>query len=184
MRQCMAMIWRSLGLVQPVVGVMVTRGCWLWIFLLFVLSGLAVGFASGQGTEPLRWIVWQSLVDSAVDLALVGGYFGVLLRWRGRVGVAWPFLALVVAVLAVLGFVLAAFWQVAHWLMMPTDAISGWYAAGILLLFFWNLMAVGQLARRALDLSALVGLLVALGYFVLSGVLIAALNTWLWPGQA
>ncbi len=183
MRHCLAPIGRSLGLGQSLNGLEIGRGCTVAVLCLFVLSGLAVGFATGQGTESARDIVMQSLVDTVADLLLIGGYFGGFLRWR-QSAVARPFLVLVVAVLALLGFVLAGFWQLGDWLHMPKDAVSGGYAAAILLLFMWNLMAVGQLTRQALNLSALVGLMVALGYFVVSGVLIAGLNLWLWPGQA
>ncbi|WP_407276104.1 hypothetical protein [Halothiobacillus sp. DCM-1] len=178
------MIVRSLGLAQRLDGMTATRGCWLISGSLFLLSSLAVGFATAQGADPVRLIVTQSLVDGVADLGLLGLYFGGLLRWRGLPGVSSVFLMLTVAVLGVLGFVLAAFWWLADVLHLPTDAVTGGYAAAILLLFMWNVMAVGQLARQALNLSALMGLLVSLGYFILSGVLIAALNLWLWPGQA
>lgn len=183
MRACLAPIGRSLGLMQSLDGVVIGWGCTVAVLCLFLLSGLAVGFATGPGTESVRDIVMQSLVDTAVDLLLIGVYFGIFLRWR-RSAVARPFGVLVVAVLALLAFVLAGVWQLGDWLHMPRDAVSGGFAAAILLLFMWNLMAVGQLTRQALNMSALMGLIVALGYFVVSGVLIAGLNLWLWPGQA
>lgn len=184
MRSCGIAMIRSLGLVQSLEGAPATRGCWGVALALFFLSGVAVGFSTDWGTESARMVVGQSLIDTGVDLLLIGGYFGLILRWRARLGAASPFFLLTIAVLALLGWVLAALWSAGHLLGVSPDAVSGWYAAAILLLFLWNLMAVGQLARHALNLSALLGLLVALGYFVLSGVLISALNTWLWPGQS
>ncbi|MFP4462799.1 MAG: hypothetical protein ACOCY4_01620 [Guyparkeria sp.] len=74
--------------------------------------------------------------------------------------------------------------------MQPTGAEAadidtqlGIWSVLMIALFAWNLVVLGQIYRRTLDFGAAIGVLTALGYFILSSLVYMTLAVQLLPGE-
>ncbi|MCL7744723.1 hypothetical protein LV476_07165 [Guyparkeria hydrothermalis] len=63
------------------------------------------------------------------------------------------------------------------------DGAIGWWSLAMIALFAWNLVVLGQIYRRTLDFGAALGVLAALGYFILSSLIYTGLAVQLLPGE-
>jgi hypothetical protein len=138
--------------------------------LFFFLSGLVMSFVVAEPSLLTQQIVWHSLRDNAVDLAMLAAYFLLLLKLAHRMPRAPQMLTALFGALGLLGLALALLWY-----FVPVNtAEPGPMTLGaglILALFGWNLLVLGQIVRRTFDWGVWAGMAVALGYFVSSAVL-------------
>jgi drug/metabolite transporter superfamily protein YnfA len=138
----------------------------LWILAAsYILSGGLMfmdkdGFATG-------------MMQAALDAVLLAGFVWVALRVRehperfNQTYAAMMGINLVITLLS---------WPVVS--AAPIEVVANELhpaQIGLLALLVWNLIAQGQVLRRALDTSAGVGLLLVFIYFMLSSLTIAAL---------
>ncbi len=138
--------------------------------LFFFLSGLVMSFVVADSTALTGQIVWHSLRDNAVDLAILTAYFWLFLKLTHRMPRAPQMLTALYGALGLLGLVLALLWYFAPVnTAEPTPMTLG--AGLILALFGWNLLVLGQIVRRTFGWGVWAGTGVALGYFVCSAVL-------------
>ncbi len=63
------------------------------------------------------------------------------------------------------------------------DSQLGLWSVMMIALFAWNLVVLGQIYRRTLDFGAAIGVLTALGYFILSSLIYMTLAVQLLPGE-
>lgn len=137
-----------------------------WAFIWFLLTGSMMVFADRATGESLQAALGQGFFDNVLNAILVAGYAWGWLVMRKHPERLAQLLTALYAALGLLSLVLAALW----WLMPITPgkaATNGWW---IIALFVWDVLVVGQIFRRALDLSAALGALISLGYFILAGV--------------
>lgn len=137
-----------------------------WALLWFVLSGVAVVFVTREAGDSIRIELGHGLFDNTLDAAIVAGYAWGWLAIRRHPERVAQLLTALFGALGVLNLVLAALW----WLV-PIEpgkvSVHGWW---IVALFVWDVLVVGQIFRRALDLGSAFGALISLGYFILAGV--------------
>lgn len=145
-----------------------------------VLLDLAVTSDGGLGDG-----LGAGLMLLAADaLVLVGYSAGLALLRNHRARIPQMLTALFGAT-AMLGLVA---WPLVA--MQPTGAESadidtqlGLWSMLMIALFAWNLVVLGQIYRRTLDFGAAIGVLTALGYFILSSLVYMGLAVQLLPGE-
>lgn len=143
--------------------------------LFFFLSGLVMSFVVADPTVLSGQVVWHSLRDNAVDLAILTAYFLLLLKLAHRMPRAPQMLTALYGALGLLGLVLAVLWYFAPLnTSEPGPMTLG--AALILALFGWNLLVLGQIVRRTFGWGVWAGTGAALGYFVCSALLMLWLD--------
>ncbi len=151
----------------------------------FIVVGVLVAQAADQGgpaadmAEPHSIGAPGNLILTLLDAAILAGYSWLWVSGRNKAARLPQALTALFGVRAALGLVT---WPVVA--MMPSTI---GLAAGdtgptmwdwlFLVLFFWNLFAMGQIYRHTLDVGPGAGVLVSLGYFVVS----TALTFWLAP---
>ncbi|MFO7808831.1 hypothetical protein [Guyparkeria sp.] len=145
-----------------------------------VLLDLAVTSEGGLGHGMGAGL----LLLAADALVLVGYSAGLALLRNHRARVPQMLTALFGAT-AMLGLVA---WPLV--VMQPTGAESadidtqlGLWSMLMIALFAWNLVVLGQIYRRTLDFGAAIGVLTALGYFILSSLVYMGLAVQLLPGE-
>ncbi|HUX82284.1 MAG TPA: hypothetical protein VMV35_05550 [Halothiobacillus sp.] len=146
----------------------------------FLLVGLLLGLSSDMARTDWPGAVGQSLLDSGLDLLVLAGYSVAWARVR-RFSLRTP--QMLTALFGALGMLGVLFVPLMAW--MPSDmsnpaAFGGWGWL-VMALFLWNLVVAGQIYRRTLSLSAGVGVLMALGYFVASAAVSLGLS-YAFPG--
>lgn len=146
----------------------------------FLGVGLLLGLSSDTAQTDLSGALGDSLLDSALDLVVLAAYSFLWARLR-RHPLRLP--QMLTALFGALGMLGLPFIPLMMW--MPTDMADpasfgawGWLIMG---LFLWNLVVVGQIYRHTLGLSAGVGVLLALGYFVVSAAVSFGLS-YAFPG--
>lgn len=141
----------------------------------FLLVGLLLGASSVTARTDLPEALGQGLLDSGLDLLVLAGYSFVWTTLR-----RYPFRLpqMLTALFGALGLLGLLFIPLMVW--MPADmgdpASFGGWSWLIMGLFLWNLVVVGQIYRHTLALSAGVGVLLALGYFVVSAAVSLGLS--------
>ena len=151
----------------------------------FVVIGVLVAqaadgtVAAGQNAAEAGPGLGGNLLLTLVDAAVLAGYTALWARLRdkrARIPQALTALFGVSAMLSLLTWPLVALGSGA-----PVDATGAsptWWDWAMVGLFAWNLFALGQIYRHTLTLGPGAGVLVALGYFLLS----TAVVFWLAPG--
>ncbi len=137
-----------------------------WSLLWFLVCGLAMIVINREATESVSVELWRGLFDNVLDAGVVAAYAWGWLTIRKRPARLPQLLTALFGALGVLNLVLAALW----WRLpihLGEVSVYGWW---IIVLFAWDVLVVGQIFRRALELGAVLGVLISLGYFVLSGV--------------
>lgn len=145
----------------------------LWALLWFLICGLVVAIASREPAESISTDLWHGVFDNVLDAAIVAGYAWGWLTIRKFPARLPQLLTALFGALGILSLVLAALW----WLMPihPAEAPThGWW---VVALFVWDVLVVGQIFRQALGLGAVLGVLISLGYFVLSAIGVVWLHT-------
>ena len=137
-----------------------------WALIWFMLTGLAMIPVESTPDRSIQVALGHSLLDNAANALIVLAYAWGWLAIRRRPERLPQLLTALFGALGVLSLVLAAFW----W-MMPiepaTVAAQGWW---VIVLFIWDVLVVGQIFRRALNLGAALGALISLGYFILASI--------------
>lgn len=148
-------------------------------FAVGVLLDIAVT-GEGQGGG-----LGGGLLLLAADAAVLAGYSAGLAMLRGHRARIPQMLTALFGATAMLGLVA---WPLVG--MQPTGAEAadidrqlGLWSALMIALFAWNLVVLGHIYRRTLELGAAIGVLAALGYFILSSVVYTALAVQLLPGE-
>jgi len=118
-----------------------------------------------------------------VDALVMAGYSAGLATLRGHRPRIAQMLTAVFGATALLGLVA---WPLVA--MQPPmgevgDGSIGWWALMMIALFAWNLVVLGQIYRRTLDFGAALGVLAALGYFILSSLVYSTLAVQLLSGD-
>ncbi|OYV29251.1 MAG: hypothetical protein B7Z82_00830 [Halothiobacillus sp. 20-54-6] len=147
-----------------------------WAALWFVLCGLILGFVNQD--ELADWVntAGQGVLDNVLDMALIGAYSGSWVFFRQRSARLAQLLTALLGALGMLGLVLALMWLVVP---MPTTlpdtmGVSEWLMMG---LFIWNLVVVGQIYRRTLEVGVGLGIFIALGYYIISALVVLLANS-------
>ena len=147
---------------------------------LYVVVGVLLDVAvTGEGGGG----VGGGLLLLAADALVLAGYsagLAVLRSHRPRIP---QMLTALFGATAVLGLVA---WPLV--VMQPSmsgvgDGPIGWWSLAMIALFAWNLVVLGQIYRRTLDVGAALGVLAALGYFILSSLVYTGLAVQLLPGE-
>ncbi|WP_298218536.1 hypothetical protein [Halothiobacillus sp.] len=144
-----------------------------WALLWFLICGLVVVIVNREAAEPVSTELWHGVFDNMLDAAIVAGYAWGWLSFRKRPARLPQLLTALLGALGVLSLVLAALW----WFMPihpGEEPVRGWW---IIALFAWDVLVVGQIFRRALELGAVPGALISLGYFILSGTGVVWVHT-------
>lgn len=134
--------------------------------LWFLLCGMAVVFVSRDQTESMAADLLHGLFDNVLDAVIIVAYAWGWVTIRKFPARLPQLLTALFGALGVLSLVLAGLW----WLQPihpGAPSVRDWW---IVLLFVWDVLVVGQLFRLALNLGAVLGALISLGYFILSGV--------------
>ncbi|WP_322629487.1 hypothetical protein [Halothiobacillus sp.] len=133
----------------------------------FLLVGVLLGLSSDMARTDWPGAMGQSLLDSGLDLLVLAGYSVAWTRLRRFSSREPQMLTALFGAMGMLGVLFIPLMA-----LMPPDMTNpadfggwGWL---VMTLFLWNLVVVGQIYRRTLALSAGVGVLLALGYFVAS----------------
>ncbi|MFO7582564.1 hypothetical protein [Guyparkeria sp.] len=176
------------------------------IRLFFQLIFLRVGPEDmPAGTQPIYialgfYLLVGILLDQVVaseagfgaGLLLLGADAAVLALYSAGLAMVWghrpripQMLTALYGATAMLGLVA---WPLVA--MQPTggeavdvDGAVGLWSMLMIALFAWNLVVLGQIYRRTLGLNAAIGMLIALGYFILSSLVYMALATQMLPGD-
>ncbi|MHB8921177.1 MAG: hypothetical protein ACYC3N_09140 [Halothiobacillus sp.] len=147
-----------------------------WAALWFVLCGLILGFVNQD--ESANWVntVGQGVLDNGLDMALIGAYSGSWVFFRQRAARLAQLLTALLGALGMLGLVLALMWLVVPMSPVLSDTMgaSEWLIMG---LFIWNLVVVGQIYRRTLEVSIGLGILIALGYYIIAALVVLLANS-------
>jgi len=144
-----------------------------WALLWFLICGLVVVIVNRETAESVSTELWHGVFDNVLDAAIVAGYAWGWLAIRKYPARLPQLLTALFGALGVLSLVLASLW----WLMPihPGEVpVHGWW---IIALFAWDVLVVGQIFRRALELGAVPGALISLGYFILSGMGVVWVHT-------
>ncbi|WP_322521238.1 hypothetical protein SR882_10825 [Guyparkeria halophila] len=151
----------------------------------YVVVGVLLDFAvtgeSGIGGNGLG----AGLMLLAADALVLVGYSAGLAVLRGHRARIPQMLTALFGATAMLGLVA---WPLV--VMQPTglegeniDGQVGLWSVLMIALFAWNLVVLGQIYRRTLDFGAAIGVLSALGYFILSSLVYMTLAVQLLPGE-
>ncbi len=145
-----------------------------------VLLDLAVTSEGGLGHG-----LGAGLMLLAADALVLVGYSAGLAALRGHRARTPQMLTALFGATAMLGLVA---WPLV--VMQPTglegenvDGQVGLWSVLMIALFAWNLVVLGQIYRRTLDFGAAIGVLTALGYFILSSLVYMTLAVQLLPGE-
>lgn len=141
----------------------------------FLLVGILLGLSNEVARTDLAGAMGDSLMDSGLDLLVLAGYSYLWAKLR-RYPLRLPqMLTALFGALGMLGlpFIPLMVWMPADMSNPATFGVWGWLIMG---LFLWNLVVVGQIYRHTLALSAGVGTLLALGYFVVSAAVSLGLS--------
>ena len=148
-------------------------------FVVGVLLDIAVA-GEGQGGG-----VGGGLLLLAADAAVLVAYSAGLAMLRDHRARIPQMLTALFGATAMLGLVA---WPLVA--MQPTGAEAadidtqlGLWSVLMIALFAWNLVVLGQIYRRTLEFGAAIGVLAALGYFILSSVVYMSLAVQLVPGE-
>lgn len=135
----------------------------------FLVVGLMLGMSSVTTQSDVPGALGQSLWDTGVDIGVLTGYSLLWARLRHHQRRVPQMLTALFGALGMLGvlFIPLMAWKPID--MTNPTKFGGW-AWFVMGLFFWNLIVAGQIYRRTLVLSAGVGVVLALGYFVVSAL--------------
>ena len=146
-----------------------------------VLLDLAVAGDGGPGGDGLS----AGLMLLAADALVLVGYSAGLAALRNHRARIPQMLTALFGATAMLGLVA---WPLVA--MQPTGAEAadieaqlGFWSVMMIALFAWNLVVLGQIYRRTLDFGAGIGVLAALGYFILSSLVYMGVAVQLLPGE-
>ena len=146
----------------------------------YLVVGILLDIAvTGEGQGGLG----SGLLLLGADVLVLAGYsagLAVLRNHRPRIP---QMLTALLGATAMLGLVA---WPLV--VMQPPvsevgDGPIGWWSLAMIALFAWNLVVLGQIYRRTLDFGAALGVLAALGYFILSSLVYTGLAVQLLPGE-
>lgn len=147
---------------------------------LYLVVGVLLDVAvTGEGAGGLG----GGVLLLAADALVLAGYsagLAVLRDRRARIPQMLTALFGATAVLGLLAWPLVA--------MQPSgaevaDSQLGFWSVAMIILFAWNLVVLGQIYRRTLEFGAAIGVLVALGYFIISSLVYTGLAVQLLPGD-
>ena len=147
---------------------------------LYLVVGLLLDAAvTGEGIGGLG----SGVLLLAADALVLAGYsagLAVLRDHRPRIP---QMLTALFGATAMLGLVA---WPLV--VMQPSmsevgDGPIGWWSLAMIALFAWNLVVLGQIYRGTLAFGAALGVLAALGYFILSSLVYTGLAMQLLPGE-
>ena len=143
------------------------------VLLDVAVTGEGVGGGMGGG-----------LLLLAADALVLAGYSAGLAALRDHRPRIPQMLTALFGATAMLGLVA---WPLV--VMQPSvsevgDGPIGWWSLAMIALFAWNLVVLGQIYRRTLDFGAALGVLAALGYFILSSLVYTGLAMQLLPGES
>mgnify|MGYP006293572369 FL=1 len=147
---------------------------------LYLVVGILLDIAvTGEGQAGLG----GGLLLLAADVLVLAGYSAGLAVLRGHRPRIPQMLTALLGATAMLGLVA---WPLV--VMQPAsgevgDGAIGWWSVAMIALFAWNLVVLGQIYRRTLEFGAALGVLAALGYFVLSSLVYTGLALQLLPGE-
>ncbi|MFA7522088.1 MAG: hypothetical protein WCY71_04125 [Halothiobacillaceae bacterium] len=125
----------------------------------------------------------NGLLFLAVDALVLAGYSAGLAVMRDQRPRIQQMLTALFGATAMLGLVA---WPLVALQPGGTELAGeqlGLWSVAMIALFAWNLVVLGQIYRRTLEFSAPIGVLAALGYFVLSSLVYAWLAVQLLPGE-
>lgn len=148
--------------------------------VFYLVVGVLLDIAmTGEGAGGLG----GGLLLLAVDALVLAGYSAGLAVLRDRRPRIPQMLTALFGATAMLGLVA---WPLV--VMQPSvsevsDGPIGWWALAMIALFAWNLVVLGQIYRRTLEFGAALGVLAALGYFILSSLIYTGLAVQLLPGE-
>ncbi|RRQ20315.1 hypothetical protein D5687_09945 [Guyparkeria sp. SCN-R1] len=147
-----------------------------------VLLDIAV---AGEGQGGLGGGLGGGLLLLAADAVVLVAYSAGLAMLRNHRPRIPQMLTALFGAMAMLGLVA---WPLVA--MQPTGAEAadidtqlGIWSMLMIALFAWNLLVLGQIYRRTLDFGAAIGVLTALGYFILSSLVYMGLAVQLLPGE-
>ena len=146
----------------------------------YLVVGILLDIAvTGEGQGGLG----SGLLLLVADVLVLAGYSAGLAVLRGHRPRIPQMLTALLGATAMLGLVA---WPLV--VMQPSvsevgDGPVGWWSVAMIILFAWNLVVLGQIYRRTLDFGAALGVLAALGYFILSSLVYTGLAVQLLPGE-
>jgi len=147
---------------------------------LYLAVGVLLDVAvTGEGAGGLGGGVMLLAADALV-LAGYSAGLAVLRDRRPRIPQMLTALFGATAMLGLLAWPLVA--------MQPSgtevaDSQLGFWSVAMIVLFAWNLVVLGQIYRRTLEFGAAIGVLAALGYFIISSLVYTGLAVQLLPGD-
>lgn len=118
-----------------------------------------------------------------VDALVLAGYSAGLAALRGHAERTPQMLTALFGVTAMLGLVAWPLVAMQPAGMPDAQAELGLWSLAMIGLFAWNLVVLGQIYRRTLEFGAAMGVLAALGYFMLSSLVYLGLAAQLLPGE-
>ncbi|MFN2382134.1 MAG: hypothetical protein ABR561_06225 [Guyparkeria sp.] len=150
----------------------------------YVVVGVLLDFAVAGEGDPGGGLGAGMILLAADAVVLVGYSAGLAALRQHRERISQMLTALFGAT-AMLGLVA---WPLV--VMQPTgmegenvDGQVGLWSVLMIALFAWNLIVLGQIYRRTLEFGVGIGVLTALGYFILSSLVYMTLAVQLLPGE-
>lgn len=153
---------------------------------------IALGFYLAVGLLLDRAVAGEGGAGLGTGMLLLGADAGVLALYsaglaalRGHQPRIPQMLTALFGATAMLGLVAwpLVVMQPAGGAAVDADGALGIWSMLMIALFAWNLVVLGQIYRRTLDFGAAIGMLIALGYFVISSLVYTALAVQLLPGE-